>query len=648
MRKLLFLFAVLGAFLKVGAEEQPLKSPDGRLAVSVSAENGIPTYSVTYDGVVFLEPSALGLKTNIGDFTRQMVLEERSSVSPIDESYQLATVKESHIRYQANAQTFTFFQNGKKIYDVVFQVSDNDIAFKYRMYPQGATLCCVVEEEATGFVLPQGSTSFLCPQVEPMGGFARTYPSYETPYTVDEPVGKNGWGQGYTFPCLFRNGDKGWVLISETGVSSDYCASRLLGKEGGHYAIGYPDQREFNGNGTAAPGIALPGETPWRTITLGTTLAPIVETTVAFDVVKPLYEPSQTYQYGAGTWSWIIGGDASMNYDEQKRYIDFSAAMGYQSVLVDALWDTQVGRDKIAELARYAAGKGVALYLWYNSNGYWNDAPQSPRGIMHNTISRRKEMKWMKSIGIRGIKVDFIGSDKQLGMKFYEDVLADANDYGLLVIFHGCTLPRGWERMYPNFVACEAVLASENMNFSQKSCDAEAFNACLHPFIRNTVGSMDFGGSTLNHYYNLKNEPRGSHRVTSDVFALATAVLFQSPVQHFAMAPNNLTDAPQWAVEFMKQVPTTWDEVKFIDGYPGRYVILARRHADKWYVAAVNAQAETLKVKVKLPMLAPDREVSLYSDDKNLEGGVKTVRINKKQEVQLVIPNNGGAVIMEN
>ena len=648
MRKLLFLFAVLGAFLKVGAEEQPLKSPDGRLAVSVSAENGIPTYSVTYDGVVFLEPSALGLKTNIGDFTRQMVLEERSSVSPIDESYQLATVKESHIRYQANAQTFTFFQNGKKIYDVVFQVSDNDIAFKYRMYPQGATLCCVVEEEATGFVLPQGSTSFLCPQVEPMGGFARTYPSYETPYTVDEPVGKNGWGQGYTFPCLFRNGDKGWVLISETGVSSDYCASRLLGKEGGHYAIGYPDQREFNGNGTAAPGIALPGETPWRTITLGTTLAPIVETTVAFDVVKPLYEPSQTYQYGAGTWSWIIGGDASMNYDEQKRYIDFSAAMGYHSVLVDALWDTQVGRDKIAELARYAAGKGVALYLWYNSNGYWNDAPQSPRGIMHNTISRRKEMKWMKSIGIRGIKVDFIGSDKQLGMKFYEDVLADANDYGLLVIFHGCTLPRGWERMYPNFVACEAVLASENMNFSQKSCDAEAFNACLHPFIRNTVGSMDFGGSTLNHYYNLKNEPRGSHRVTSDVFALATAVLFQSPVQHFAMAPNNLTDAPQWAVEFMKQVPTTWDEVKFIDGYPGRYVILARRHADKWYVAAVNAQAETLKVKVKLPMLAPDREVSLYSDDKNLEGGVKTVRINKKQEVQLVIPNNGGAVIMEN
>ena len=263
-----------------------------------------------------------------------------------------------------------------------------------------------------------------------------------------------------------------------------------------------------------------------------------METTIPYDVVEPLYEPSRWYVYGRGTWSWIIGGDNSMNYDEQKRYVDFAADMGYESVLVDAWWDSRVGYERIAELARYAAGKGVGLYLWYNSNGYWNDAPQGPRGRMDNMIVRRREMKWMKEAGIRGIKVDFIGSDKQQTMQLYEDILADANDYGLMVIYHGCTLPRGWERMYPNFVASEAVLASENLNFSQKSCDAEAFNACLHPFIRNTVGSMDFGGSALNKYYNAKNEPRGSRRVTSDVYALATAVLFQSPVQHFASPPT--------------------------------------------------------------------------------------------------------------
>lgn len=560
--------------------------------------------------------------------------------------YHLLTIKNSRPQYQANVQTYTFSKEGKTIYDVVFHVGNHDVAFKYKVYPQDNILCCIVKQEATGFVLPKGSTTFLCPQSAPMGGFARTSPSYETGYTVDDVLGKNGWGHGYTFPCLFKNEDKGWILISETGVSSAYCGSRLFGKEGGLYTIGFPQEGEYNGNGTVAPGIALPGETPWRTVTVGNTLAPIVETTVAFDVVEPLYEASREFQYGCGTWSWIIGGDNSMNYDEQKRYIDFSAAMGYGSVLVDALWDVRVGREKIAELANYAASKGVALYLWYNSNGYWNDAPQSPKGIMNNTIARRKEMKWMQSIGIRGIKVDFIGSDKQVTMQLYEDILADANDYGLMVIFHGCTLPRGWERMYPNFVACEAVLASENLHFSQGSCNAEAFNACLHPFIRNTVGSMDFGGSALNKYYNAKNEPGGSRRVTSDVFALATAVLFQSPVQHFALAPNNLTDAPVWAMDFMKTVPALWDEVKFIDGYPGKYVVLARRHAETWYIAGVNAQKEPLKLKVKLPMVDAGKELMMYSDNKNLEGELQIVKLNKKQEIQITIPCNGGMVMV--
>ena len=280
-------------------------------------------------------------------------------------------------------------------------------------------------------------------------------------------------------------------------------------------------------------------------------------------------------------------------------------------------------------------------------NGYWNDAPQTPRGIMDNAIARRKEMKWMQSIGIRGIKVDFFGGDKQMTMQLYEDILSDANEYGLLVIFHGCTLPRGWERMYPNYASSEAVLASENLHFSQGSCDAEAFNACLHPFIRNTVGSMDFGGSALNKYYNSDNAPRGSRRMTSDVFALATAVLFQSPVQHFALAPNNLTDAPEWAIGFMKEVPTTWDEVRFIDGYPGKYVVMARRHGDKWYIAGVNAQKETVKLKIALPMFTPGDQVRVFTDNEELQGNVKQIKVNKKQELQLTIPCNGGILIVE-
>lgn len=645
MVKFFIVMAMLLGSSVASAENKQITSPDGKLVVTVADMDGRPSYSVSYDNVLFLKPSPLGMIANIGDFSSGMSLEKNVSTNKIDETYELASIKKSKVHYVANEAVFSFTQQGKTIYDVIFRISNNDVAFKYKMYPQGETLSYVVKQEVTGFVFPDGTTTFLCPQSKPMGGFARTSPSYETSYTADDVAGKNGWGEGYTFPCLFRNGDNGWVLVSETGVNGGYCASRLLGHKGGVYTIGFPQEGEANGNGTVSPGIALPGETPWRTITVGKTLAPIVETTVPFDVVKPLYSAKGEYTYGRGSWSWIIGMDGSTNYKEQLRYIDFSAAMGYQSVLVDALWDKQIGRDKIEELAKYGKDKGVALYLWYNSNGYWNDAPQTPRGIMDNEIARRKEMKWMQSIGIRGIKVDFFGGDKQMTMQLYEDILSDANEYGLLVIFHGCTLPRGWERMYPNFASSEAVLASENLHFSQGSCDNEAFNATLHPFIRNTVGSMDFGGSALNKYYNADNAPRGSRRVTSDVYALATAVLFQSPVQHFALAPNNLTDAPSWAIDFMKEVPTTWDEVRFIDGYPGKYVILARRHGDKWYIAGVNAQKETLKLKVNLPMFSNGEKVRLFSDDKALQGGVKQIEIGKKQELQLAIPCNGGVLI---
>lgn len=643
--KFFIVMAMLLASSVASAENKQITSPDGKLVVTVADMDGRPSYSVSYDNVLFLKPSPLGMIANIGDFSSGMSLEKNVSTNKIDETYELASIKKSKVHYVANEAVFSFTQQGKTIYDVIFRISNNDVAFKYKMYPQGETLSCVVKQEVTGFVFPDGTTTFLCPQSKPMGGFARTSPSYETSYTADDVAGKNGWGEGYTFPCLFRNGDNGWTLVSETGVNGGYCASRLLGHKEGVYTIGFPQEGEANGNGTVSPGIALPGETPWRTITVGKTLAPIVETTVPFDVVKPLYPAKGEYTYGRGSWSWIIGMDGSTNYKEQLRYIDFSAAMGYQSVLVDALWDKQIGRDKIEELAKYGKNKGVALYLWYNSNGYWNDAPQTPRGIMDNAIARRKEMKWMQSIGIRGIKVDFFGGDKQMTMQLYEDILSDANEYGLLVIFHGCTLPRGWERMYPNFASSEAVLASENLHFSQGSCDHEAFNATLHPFIRNTVGSMDFGGSALNKYYNADNAPRGSRRVTSDVYALATAVLFQSPVQHFALAPNNLTDAPAWAIDFMKEVPTTWDEVRFIDGYPGKYVILARRHGDKWYIAGVNAQKETLQLKVNLPMFSNGEKVRLFSDDKVLQGGVKQIGIGKKQELQLTIPCNGGVLI---
>jgi hypothetical protein len=663
------------------AAEKQFASPGGNITVSISDEGGKPTYTVALDGTTIVERSPLGLMTNIGNFTQGLTMGD-CEVTTVNDEYTLKTTKQSHIVYTATEAVCHFTlasatvpdaspagpagqrrQTPPQSFDIIFRVTDRDVAFRYKLYPRrargGETLVAVVEGETSGFVLPEGTTTFLCPQSKPMGGFARTSPSYETSYTLDEPAGKNGWGEGYSFPCLFKvpinsqssqksqkpqSPQCAWVLISETGTDGGYVGCRLLNNGGTAYAIGFPQQGEMNGQGTTGASVCLPCETPWRTLTMGTSLKPVVETTVANDLVKPKYKASRDYTYGKGSWSWIIGMDSSCNFDEQKRYIDFSAAMGFRSVLVDALWDTQIGYEKMEELSRYAQSKGVGLFLWYNSNGTWNDAPQGPRHKMDRPGPRRHEMEWMQKNGILGIKVDFFGGDKQAMMQLYEDILTDANDYGIQCIFHGCTLPRGWERMFPNYVASEAVLASENLHFGQGACDAEAFNACIHPFIRNTVGSMDFGGSTLNKYYNADNQ-HGTIRRTSDVFALATAVIFQASVQHFAMAPNNLTDAPAWAVDFMKEVPTNWDETLFIDGYPGKYCIMARRADNKWYVAGINAADQPVKQTITLPMFDKGQTLRLYSDDDNLQGSLKTVKQDKRQQLQVVIPKNGAVVI---
>ncbi len=335
--------------------------------------------------------------------------------------------------------------------------------------------------------------------------------------------------------------------------------------------------------------------------------------------------------------------DESMNWDDQVTYIDLASELGFEYILIDALWDENIGYDRMKELVKYANSKNVDVFLWYNSNGGFNDAPQGPRSCMYTSIARKKEMKWLQEIGVKGLKVDFFGGDKQETMRLYEDILSDANDYGLMIVFHGCTLPRGWERMYPNYVGSEAVLASEMLIFSEYIRENEAFFATLHPFIRNAVGAMEFGGVLLNKHLNKGNQ-EGQTRQTTDTYQLATAVLYQNPVQMFALTPNNLTDVPAFEIDFMKEVPTTWDETLYIDGTPGKYAVIARRHADKWYVVGVNAEDKAIKLKLDLPMFA-NQKVRLYGDDNKLESFLKEVQVKKNGVLEVTIQPKGGVVI---
>ena len=670
-RFLLPLLALLP--LTAFANEANVTSPNGKLMVTINDLGGRATYAVTLDGQSVLLPSALGFKADFGDFTQGLTMGEVKTGNQKN-SYQMRQVKQSAISYDANTLVAEF-QNAKKQHmSVEFFVKDNDVAFRYLIPRQtkapfammAATeamnpKCAVIERETTSFALPDGTTTFVCPQIDPMKGWERTKPSYEEEYVPDAPMAvKSKFGQGYTFPCLFKAplsspqqgggqnaGNALWVLISETGVSSQYCAAHLSDyREGTGYTIAFPQAGENNGFGSATAAIALPAETPWRTITVGQSLSPIVETTIPYDVVKPLYEPSEDYRSGRYTWSWLIWQDYSINWNDQVQFIDLAGAMGYEYCLVDGCWDTEIGRDRMAELSKYAQQKGVSLMLWYNSNGAWNNAPQTPRGCMDNSIARDREMKWLKAIGVKGIKVDFFAGDKQETMRLYEDILFDANRYGIQVIFHGCTLPRGWERMYPNFVSSEAVLASENVYFSDYHAKQEPFQLTMHPFCRNAVATMDWGGVIMNKHLSKDNKSRHL-RQTTDAFELATAFTNQAAIQCIAIQPNNLQDLPQMELDFLKTIPTTWDETRLLAGYPGKYVVMARRHGDQWYIAGLNALKEPQKMVLDLNSYNVSNIIIDAVDKKTKQINTlqNTVKKNKKGLYTVEMQPNGGMVL---
>ena len=664
MQKSITTSLLLLAALCAQANNYTVKSPDGKLLFNVECEGGKVSYTVDYDGKQMLTRSALGLVANYGDFSKNLTMGALKGGKVERLAYDQSHIKKAHVEKDIVDAKIGFLNEKKDSMVLHLHVSNNDLAYRYELIrpKKDNPKSVIIYKEVSGFNFPQQTTTFLCPQITPMTGWERTKPSYEEEYTPDAPMNKKSqFGVGYTFPCLFKVGEDGWVLVSETGVSSAYPGSRLSDYDPEHgYTIAFPQKGENNGIGSEYAGIPLPGKTPWRTITIGKTLAPIVETTIPFDVVAPLYEPSIDYKPARYTWSWLIWQDNSVNYDDQIKMIDVAAAQGYEAVLVDGCWDTQIGYGRIEELSKYAQSKGVKLMLWYNSNGFENDAPQTPRQVMNNSIARKRDMAWMKKIGVCGIKVDFFGGDKQETMKLYEDILSDANDYGLEVIFHGCTMPRGWERMYPNYVASEAALASENVYFTDYHAKKEAFEMTMHPFSRNAVGSFDWGGVMMNKYMSRDNKSR-HQRFTSDVFEMATAITNQSSVNCVCLYPNNLEDVPQWELDWLKAVPTAWEDVKFIAGYPTQYAVVARKASSangsaaqksngKWFVGGLNATDKPLTLTLDLPMFA-GKTVEYLTDmpkkkgDKFFTSVKKTLKVGKDGKAKVTIQPMGGIVI---
>lgn len=637
-----------------------VSSPGGLITVTTSlTPEGVPVYTVTYKGVPVVVDAPLGFRSNVADFSTGLVEKGQSDPVAVKREYTQDRIKKSHVEVNATKSTVSYATPDGNKMKVEWHVADNDVAYRYLIPVQGETRAMIIDSETGGFAFPEGTVTFLSPQSDPMIGWKRTKPSYEEYYSADKPMSeKSQYGRGYIFPALFKTPQGMWALVGETGVDGYYCASHLTDSDNGVYRIAYPMPEENNGNGSAAPGIALPGKTPWRTITVGESLAPVVETTITWDLVEPRYATSRPARAAKGTWSWILWQDNSINMEDQKKFVDMASTLGFSNFLIDNWWDNNIGRDGMKELFSYARQKNVRPIVWFSSSGHWNDIEQGPVNLMDRPIVRKETMKWLRDVGCDAIKVDFFGGDKQETMRLYEDILSDAADYGIDVIFHGCTLPRGWERMYPNYVGSEAVLASENMIFDQGFCDKEAFSSSMHPFVRNTLGLMEYGGTFLNHRMSRSNAD-GNLRKTTDAFQLATAVLFQNPVQNFALAPNNLEEGNEVALGFLRDVPTTWDDTRYIAGYPGDHVVLARRSGDKWYVAGINARDTRLQLDLDLPMGGSKLDAVLIADPAGVKAGKlkqdknpypkpvkKNVKLTKDSRYKLTLEPSAGFILV--
>lgn len=615
-------------------------SPDGRVRAEITVGDGVLRYRVLLDGAEIVAPSPLGLDSTAGDFTSQVRVVEQTEPALVEEEYVLHAGKAREVKHTARKMTATIANAAGARLHVQFRVSNDGVAFRYR-FADDAGAAIQVRHEATSFALPAGSTSFLHPMAVSKTGWMRTQPSYEEHYVIDAPLGeKSPLGQGWCLPALFKVGDKGWALVGETGVDAGYFGARLAeDSSGGVYRIELPQPAEHADDAPVEPTTAGGQWLPWRFVIVGETLAPIVASTMATDLVEPLYEVPTLPTTGRAAWSWLPLKDDHITEPVQRRFIDMAAALNFEYVLVDNWWDAKIGREGVERLAEYARGKGVDLILWYNSNGSWNDAPQTPQDRMHTPEVRAEEMAWLERTGIKGIKVDFFGGDKQAVMTLYDGILRDAARHGIACNFHGSTIPRGWDRMYPNFVTCEAVRGMEFCTFEQPNADREPQHATILPFTRNVIGPMDFTPLMVGRRLGPNNG--GPRRRTTLGFEMALPVAFYSAVQHFGLVPEDLERLPAEALEYLRQLPTVWDETRLIDGYPGRFVVLARRQGDRWYVAALNGEREPRRVEIPAD-LATGWTVLRDRDDNAVE--VKELAPNAEGAFQMELAGNGGAV----
>jgi hypothetical protein len=603
----LTLLAFAGTLAANASAATALTSPDRHIKVDVRITPAQTlSYSITRDGKPVIRSSDLGLQLEGADLAHKLTLAATSPVKPVRDSYDMAVGKKSHIDYRANEQVYTVRNAQQQQMDVAFRVSNDGVAFRYVVRDPGLPHKKFVVE-ATSFVFDKSATAWLQPMSVAQTGWKNTNPSYEEHYQREIPVGtKSPLGAGWVFPALFRIGDT-WVALTEANMDGSFHASRLEADDSaGTYRVAQPAEPEVFTGGARLAETDAELVSPWRVIALGS-LKTVMESTLGTDLAAPAIAFDRSLlKPGHASWSWALLKDDFTVYDVQKKFIDYAADMHWDYTLIDADWDRKIGYERVAELASYAATKGIGILVWYNSSGAWNQTEYTPKSRLLTHEQRTQEFARLRQMGVKGIKVDFFGGDGQSMIAHYVGILQDAAQAGLLVNFHGATLPRGWTRTFPNLMTAEAVRGLEFTTFTQQDQDAVVRHAAMLPFARNLFDPMDFTPMVFGDIPKIR-------RATRNGFELAESVLFLSGIQHFAETPEGMATVPPYVKGLLQDLPRSWDEVRFIDGHPGRYAVIARRSGQAWYVAGLNADDSDLRLTLDLSFLA-GREGQLVCD----------------------------------
>ena len=540
------------------ASAQGVTSPNGKLSAQAEGK----TLTISYEGKKALQMEELPFANSDFSFVRN-----------VKEDYRMLTGKRLVCSNEGNEYIAALGEGVK----MVLRLYNDGIAFRYE-YPEAWT-----GSDPTVYRIPEGTRRWMQQWTDSYEGYfplSTTYKVEPVPSFSGISKSEEGYNNRWGYPALLEPQDGLFVLLSEANIEHGQSASCLYNDKELYKVV--PADRT---KGT----VPIVRNTPWRVAIIGS-LGDVVESTLITDVSNPCQIADTSWiQPGVVSWVYWAYNHGSNDYSIIKKYVDMAATLHLPYVLIDAEWDQmdQLASNEgktIEDAIAYAKEKGVKPMIWYNSSVGWVDGAPTPKYRLNKSEDREKEFAWCEKLGVAGVKIDFFSGDNQMNMDYCLDLLESAARHHLLVNFHGATIPRGWQRTWPNLMSTEGVYGAEwYNNVPTFTAKAAAHNATL-PFTRNVIGPMDYTPCAF-------SDSQHPH-ITTHAHELALTVLFESGLQHLADKPESYLAQPQEVQDFFSHLHSVWDETRFVSGYPGESVVLARRSGDTWYIAGINGTDE--------------------------------------------------------